>query len=91
VAVAVLAQCLAVAAVLVMVVVVVQVLLAVQELLTLAVALAEGKHLVAEQVVQALFAFATQMPLTLQHQQQGRLPYQHQAVTEFTNGQEAGA
>lgn len=44
-----------------------------------------------ETAVQALSAFATLMLSHLQHQQQDRQQLQHQAATEFTNGQEAGA
>jgi septal ring factor EnvC (AmiA/AmiB activator) len=44
-----------------------------------------------ETALRALSAFVTRIPLHSQHQQQDRRQLQHQAVTEFTNGQEAGA
>jgi hypothetical protein len=43
------------------------------------------------QAVQDLCVFATLTLLHSQHQQQDHQQSQHQAVTEFTNGQEAGA
>jgi hypothetical protein len=63
------------------------------EPLTLAAVLAAVMEMLAikAQVVQDLCVFATLTLLHLQHQQQDHQQSQHQAVTEFTNGQEAGA
>jgi chemotaxis protein CheY-P-specific phosphatase CheC len=68
-------------------------LLAQTEPLTLAAEQAAEMEMSAikAQAVQDLSAFATLTLSHLQHQQQVHLQSQHQAVTEFTNGQEAGA
>jgi hypothetical protein len=68
-------------------------LLAQMERQTLAAAQAAVMEMSAQkaQVVQDLCVFATLTLLHSQHQQQDHQQSQHQAVTEFTNGQEAGA